>query len=362
MFSFNELEKIQIEITNRCQASCPMCLRNIHGGIDNPLLRFSDWSIHDFKRVLNAEVLSILKTVEFCGDFGDPILNNDLIKMCEYVRDNSNASVAISTNGSARKGSWWAKLAKALPEANRVEFALDGLSTTHHLYRTGTDFNNILQNAKHFMDAGGNAHWMFIKFKHNEHQVEEARNLASNLGFSSFTVKTSKRFGKKFPVLNRNGLIEYYIEQPSSSNIQPVEFVDLKDYKQWNSEVNCFALSTKELYIDAHGHLLPCCLIASFLYANYDTELHSKYGLVDETSIIPIAKQVQDNVYSLINQFGGLDALDSHLHGIKEIMNQPIWLELMHSKWAAGESDACTILCSKKSPYISIQDQINREV
>jgi len=288
------------------------------------------------------------------------MLNNDFVEMCRYLKDNSSITVRISTNGSARNVAWWRSLAEALPANHKVEFALDGLSTTHSLYRIGTDFDTILRNAKEFISAGGNAHWMFIKFKHNEHEVELARNIASELGFSSFTVKNSKRFGKQFPVLDRKGNVSYYIEQPSTSNIKPVEFVDLKDYKQWRGDVSCYVLDTKELYIDAHGHLFPCCLIASFLYANYDKDLHSKYNIVDETSVITVAKEAQDNVYDLIQTFGGLDALDSHTHGIKEIMEQPIWQELMHKKWAEKTSAPCAILCSSNSPFITIKEQISR--
>jgi len=81
MFSFKELKRIQVEITNRCQASCPMCLRNIHGGIENPSLAINEWNYEDFKVIFNKDVLDQIDHVNFCGDFGDPILNNDLTRM-----------------------------------------------------------------------------------------------------------------------------------------------------------------------------------------------------------------------------------------------------------------------------------------
>lgn len=360
MFKFNEIQKIQIEITNRCQASCPMCLRNIHGGIENPLLQLNDWSIGNFKAILNSKILAQIKQVDFCGDFGDPILNNDLIEMCRYLKNNSTVGVVIHTNGSARNSKWWEELAQALPTNHKVEFALDGMSTTHGLHRIGTDFNAIIKNAVSFMLAGGQAHWMFIKFKHNQHEVEDARKYAESLGFKTFNVKTSKRFGKPFPVLNRSGSVIYHIEQYDASDIKPVEFVNLKDYKTWKGEVSCFTYDEKELYIDAHGHLFPCCLIASFLYANYDVALHSKYGLVDNTSVISVAKELQDEVRELIIELGGLDALDTNIHGIEHIMNQPIWQELMHKKWADKTSGPCMVLCSNNSPYITIKEQVSR--
>ena len=360
MFTFNELHHIQVEITNKCQASCPMCLRNVHGGIANPLLLPNEWSLAQFKQIFNSDVLSQIKFVNFCGDFGDPILNNDLIAMCQYLKDNSSVSVHIHTNGSARNTAWWTSLANALPADHMVVFAIDGLKDTHSLYRIGTDYDIIIRNATAFMDAGGSAHWMYIKFKHNEHQIDIARNVATTLGFKTFDIKTSKRFGKKFPVVDTLGNVTHYIEQPISSDIKPVEFVDLKDYKTWKIGVSCFALDSKELYIDANGHLMPCCLIASFLYANYDTALFSKYNLIDSTSVIGIAKEVQDEVYNLVNEFGGLDSLDANIHGIKSIMEKPIWQELIHKKWEDHASSPCTILCGNSSPFIKIKEQVNR--
>ncbi len=361
MFSFDQLHTIQLEITNRCQASCPMCLRNIHGGIDNPSLISADWSLEQFQNILNDVVMSQLKCINFCGDFGDPIINSNLIEMCKYITEkNSSIQVYISTNGSAHNTQWWESLARALPANHSVIFALDGLQDTHSLYRIGTSYDNILRNARAFIDAGGNAEWMFIRFKHNEHQVEEARRISKELGFKNFSTKDSKRFGKKYPVLSRVGDIEYYLEPPTNSDIKPVEFLDLKDYKKWNNDISCFTLDSKELYIDANGYLMPCCLIGSFLYANYDVELYKKYGVIDETSITGIAREVQSEVFSIIRELGGLESLDAKVHPIKEIMSTEIWNTLMHTKWKEKSSSACKILCGKSGPFISIDEQVNR--
>ena len=236
MFAFDQIRTIQIEITNRCQASCPMCLRNIHGGIENPNLVLRDWTLEQFKETFSQEVLDQIFGISFCGDFGDPIINSNLVDMCRYVKEHSPETViSISTNGSAQSTKWWQSLAAALPERHKVVFALDGLADTHSLYRINTNYETIIKNAQAFISAGGRAEWMFIRFKHNEHQVETARSISKELGFEKFTTKDSKRFGKKFPVLNRTGSIEYYIEPPSNSDIKPVEFLDLKDYKQWIS-------------------------------------------------------------------------------------------------------------------------------
>ena len=361
MFSFDQLHTVQIEITNRCQASCPMCLRNIHGGIDNPSLIITDWSLPMFKDTFSIEVLNQVSCINFCGDYGDPIINSDLIDMCRYVsKTNSNVEIVISTNGSAHTEQWWETLANALPKNHKVIFALDGLSDTHSIYRIGTHYDTIIRNATAFIKAGGIAHWMFIRFKHNEHQVETAKSIANELGFKRFSTKDSKRFGKKFPVLDRKGQIEYYLEPPSDGTIKAVEFIDLKGYKEWKNDISCFSFDSKELYIDAAGYLMPCCLIGSFLSANYDVELYKKYGVIDETSITSIAREVQLEVFSIIRELGGLDALDSKKYPIKDIMSKTIWQTLMHKKWTEKSSSACKILCGNSGPFIKISEQINR--
>jgi len=360
MFSFSDLETVQIEITSRCQASCPMCLRNIHGGIENPSLPLSDWTLDMFQTTFNKEVLDQVKCINFCGDYGDPIINSNIIDMCRYASEkNPDIRIYISTNGSAHTEQWWESLADALPKNHIVIFALDGLADTHSIYRIGTNYNMILRNATAFINAGGHAEWMFIRFKHNEHQVDTARSISQQLGFKNFSTKDSKRFGKQYPVLDKKGNIEYYIEPPTNSRIKPVEFKDLKDYKQWKNDIGCFTLESKELYIDANGYLMPCCLIGSFLYANYDIDLYKKYGVIDETSITAIAREVQLEIFSIINELGGLDALDSKKHSIKDIMNTSTWQTLMHKKWEEKSSSACKILCGNSGPFIKISEQIN---
>lgn len=361
MFSYKDLKTVQVEITNRCQASCPMCPRNINGGIANPLLKLNDWSIDDFVSIFNSSVLTQIEHVIFCGDFGDPLLNNDLLLMCKYLKDHSNVFVSIHTNGSARSSVWWKELADSLPRNHTVHFALDGLEDTHHMYRIGTKYDLVIKNAKAFIDAGGNAEWVFIEFRHNQHQVPQAEAISKQLGFKNFKSKTSKRFGKSFPVLDDSGNVIYNLEQNTKRSIHTVEFKDLENYKEWKNskDIGCFADTEKELYIDAHYTAMPCCMIAAFLYTNYDIDLHRKYGLVDSASITSIGKQVQDEVYELVEELGGLDMLNVKNLGINTVMSSDSWQTLVKQKWKSKTSSPCIILCSKDSPYIRTDDQWN---
>jgi len=57
---------------------------------------------------------------------------------------------------------------------------------------------------------------------------------------------------------------------------------------------------------------------------------------------------------------GGLAALDSKIHTVKDIMNKDVWQTLIHKKWDTHSSSTCKILCGKSGPFIKINEQINR--
>lgn len=362
MFSFLELKQVQVEITNRCQAACPMCARNIHGGIDNPLLTLADWTLEDFKQIFNQEVLTTIESINFCGDYGEPTINNSLVEMCRYSKEiNPDILIYISTNASTRNTKWWAELANALPKNHIVFFALDGLGDTHHLHRIGTSFTKIIENAESFINQGGKAEWQFIAFGHNEHQIEEARKLSEALGFEKFTLKHSKRFGKSFPVLDKNGKKIYYIEPPTGSKVKSVDFLDVKDYKNVkDAKVNCMAVNSKEVFIDAHFKISPCCFTGYFPQANYDIKLYQKHGLSEFAENFSVYNEIRQGFFDFVEQLGGWNALDVKEHSIKEILSRDDWQTLLKKEWIKHSNLAspCIMLCSDKSPFLRIEDQI----
>ncbi|MDA7712391.1 radical SAM protein [bacterium] len=337
MFKFNELQNIHLEITNRCQASCPMCSRNYHGGLENPLIKNQDWTIDDFKHIITSEVLHQINSFYFCGNFGDPIINNDLAEMCSYATDvKPTIEIRIHTNGGARSTDWWKKLAKALPSKHCVIFAIDGLADTHSLYRIGTDFDNVLKNAKAFINAGGIAEWAFIKFKHNEHQQFACEALATEHGFARFTCKDSARFvaTNKFEVLDKKGQLEYYLEPPTGSNITLITQDVIDNYKDVvdASEIDCFVLKQKEIYITAQRDIMPCCFLASTPY-NY---IHPNDLAKD------IREKMKSQHSSLIADLGNTNGLD---RSIKDVIDSNAWQTVWHKYWNSEKLITCARTC-----------------
>lgn len=349
MFKFEELENIHLEITNRCQASCPMCSRNYHGGAENPLIKNQDWTLEDFKNILTEEVLLQLKGFYFCGNFGDPIINDDLIEMIRYaVSVNKDLYIRVHTNGGARSKKWWEELAAAMPVTHLVIFAIDGLEDTHHLYRVGTTYQKVLENAQHFIKAGGTAEWCFLKFKHNEHQVEEAERRAKQLGFFQFTEKNSSRFigEPKFPVLDKKEEIVYFLEPPTSSKLDFITKEVVKNYKEIlaPSEIDCYIIHTKEIYIDAYREVFPCCFLASTPY-NYSRE-------TDLTA--PIRAHMLEQYNDLKTTLGNVNALQVP---VKQIINSSSWQTAWKDYWGEKKLITCARTCGKIKELPKPKDQ-----
>jgi MoaA/NifB/PqqE/SkfB family radical SAM enzyme len=342
MFKFSELKMLHIELTSRCQASCPMCARNYHSGIKNTNLPLSEISLDEFKNIVNQEVLAQIEYLYFCGNFGDPIISNNLINIVDYCKvTNSNVGIGIHTNGSARTVEWWKQLAESLPKNHCVHFALDGLEDTHHLYRVGTDFNKIIENAKSFISAGGRAEWVFLSFKHNEHQIDAAKKLAKNLGFEKFNHKATSRFLEKpwLDVFDEGGNLIYKLEAPSEHKITFVSPEIIKSYKKVTETavINCKIQKDKSLYIDAFKNLWPCCWLGALPYIySRPTDLVYQYQ-TDQTAVIN----------QLVESIGGYQSIDLTQKSIKDILENDQWSNVWQDYWDKKLLATCAKTCGE---------------
>lgn len=288
IYDYSEIETVHLEITAKCNASCPQCGRNKFGGPDNEFLPQTELSLADMQHIMPVSFVKQLKKLYMCGNYGDPIAATDTLEVYEWLREvNPDIKLGMHTNASARTPAWWAKLGSILSKkGDYAKFGLDGLADTNHIYRRGTNWVKITENIQAFIDAGGIAQWEFIVFKHNEHQIEEARALSEKMGFKQFRTKKTGRFfsntrleGKESQeVWSRNGMIEYHIEKPENPEYHNdslikeqslvEQFGSMQNYVDQTC-VKCKVAEDKSLYISAEGLAFPCCWTANQLYVWY---------------------------------------------------------------------------------------------
>ncbi|MEM7645915.1 MAG: radical SAM protein, partial [Pseudomonadota bacterium] len=175
IYHSSEVGTVHLEVTSRCNARCPMCLRNVCGGKENPQLPITDLSLSDIKNIFPEQFIGQLKRLFMCGNYGDPVVSTDTLEIFEYLRKiNPKIRLELFTNGSARSQKWWAQLAQVV---DLVHFSVDGLGDVNQIYRRGTQFDKIMENIKAYVSSGGEGVWDYIVFRHNEHQIDEARAL-----------------------------------------------------------------------------------------------------------------------------------------------------------------------------------------
>ena len=261
-----------------------MCLRNVSGGKTNPLLPLTELTLSDIKLIFPVSFIKQLQRFYMCGNYGDPLAAKDTLEIFQYFREhNPDLHLSLFTNGSGRKAHWWSQLARVVDLAH---FSIDGLSDTNHIYRRGTFFQKIMENVSAYLNAGGKAVWDYIVFRHNEHQVEEARELAEKMGFQDFVVKKTGRFFSNMrsqvkdsqSVLNNKGDVEYYLEMPSNPAYKNASLQRERDivskygslHKYFNqTPVVCKVAKEKSLYVSAEGYVFPCCWLANRMYPWY---------------------------------------------------------------------------------------------
>jgi MoaA/NifB/PqqE/SkfB family radical SAM enzyme len=85
IYRYNEIKTVHLEITERCNASCPMCARNINGGEENPHLSDHELSLEDCKKIFTPSFIQQLDRMYMCGNFGDPVAAVDTLEVFELT-------------------------------------------------------------------------------------------------------------------------------------------------------------------------------------------------------------------------------------------------------------------------------------
>jgi MoaA/NifB/PqqE/SkfB family radical SAM enzyme len=308
-----------------------MCARNYSGGAERPFVGKHDISLEKFKSWFSPDFLKNIKNFYSCGNYGDPIIAKDCLEIYEYVRRCTNARLSLHTNGSARTVKWWESLAKAMVGNHEVTFGIYVFAESHILYRRGTDWNKIIENAKAFINAGGVATVDCLIFKHNEHEIEEFTSEMLKMGFKSVNIKPTGRFYdmEKFPVLSTTGDIEYYLEPVERQEYKKINFLKLKDIsndiKIWKDLVISSSVSPKciqksEIYIDSRGTVYPCCWVGSDMIEE---------PLAVSMPIHDLRNKMVENTKMHFNQY---NELTLNNFSISEILSNNAWSVLYNEK------------------------------
>lgn len=256
-----DVKTLHVEASTFCNARCPLCPRNIHGLNVPGVYPEVHLNKEKFKSVINR--YPNLEWVYFNGNLGDPMMNPHIEDLISLVQ----CRTTIFTNGSIGRKETWEWLAR---QGTEVTFSIDGLEDTNHLYRQDVNWDRLMERVGWFIKAGGKAGWKWIVFKHNNHQIDEARKMSERMGFKFFgTIEHGRDYG---PVLNKQAEITHWILPQDGSKL-PEEYDvkaaveryknDTNNYPNYRGnllEIDCDEHETQQkVYVDAHGRVSPCC-------------------------------------------------------------------------------------------------------
>ena len=199
-----QIKKLQMEITNYCNARCPACAREESITKDSKQhIGINDTYVSKINLNNGCKIYSYKWGIIKRGNYDEPTTNPDLIKIITWIFSSNlfpHVQVNISTNGGTRNKEFWKELAEIgsanlSPEGTKriqVNWGIDGLEDTNHIYRVNVKWDKLQENFRTFIKHGGRAMWQFIYFSHNEHQDQEAKQRSIDEGFEGIKWRGSK--------------------------------------------------------------------------------------------------------------------------------------------------------------------------
>lgn len=345
-WSYDKLSAVHLELSTKCNAACPGCPRFLRNSPNvDPNLVQTEITLKNFKKWFPVEITSKILNWIICGTHGDPIACTDLYEILEYICDNSPGNIQVNTNAGLRGKEYFRKIGNLFARDRQfkrvVTFSIDGLEDTNHLYRRNVIWHKAWENMLVYKSTGAEAHWDFLQFQHNKHQIEEARKLAAQYDIN-FVLKNP--FGVDniaMPAYDKNYNLEYLIKDainPVDNTYVPADIgweAEMPKPIDENGHIECMSfrygqhqyqnILVTEIYVDALGRVHPCCFVGNKMQGPMYVEQ---------------AKEMQ----TLQKTLGNSNNLNNF--SLKEILDNGI-LDVYSNSWKTKSLTTCWIQCGK---------------
>lgn len=244
----SKIINVNIDLTNKCQLSCPLCYRNtnLNKEVENTQLEYTD-----FVKILDDFIG--IKSVVLAGN-SEPTLYKDFFKLIDYLKFR-NIKLTISTNAEMNDDSFWSKLKSKLNNQDKIVITFCGLDQeVHSKYRVGSYFDIVLRNAIELKDL---CVVKFLRFSYNSHISDQQiyqffnENGIKNVFIQNCDVNNDR---------NLNDL-SFSINEKINENIKQFENT-IKSKETFN--IQCQSLLNKSIYIDFKGNIYPCLAYKNF--------------------------------------------------------------------------------------------------
>lgn len=229
----SDILEIDLELTNACNLSCPLCARETNAvSLKYHKRTLSDWT-NQISEYENLERVSLI------GIISEPTLYKEFIPLVKWIKG-KGLKIILNTNGNTHNEKWWEELSNILDEEDDVLFTICGSTQElHEKYRVGSDLDEVIRNCKAY---GGTL--QYIRFEYNKEDAAPKGSVVIN----------SLPYQERFDIDSDIKLID---NLSNSYNI--IKGVNKK------TKIKCKSFDTKYLSIDNAGAVHPC-----FIYRQYE--------------------------------------------------------------------------------------------
>ena len=269
-FIFGLPVSVSIEPTTSCNLRCPECTSGLRS-FTRPTGMLQE---NFFKEVTDQLYKDLFYLIFYFQ--GEPFLNPDFISMIKYA-SSKNIYTATSTNAHFLDS----ETAKKTVESglDRLIISLDGTTQeVYQQYRIGGSLEKVLEGTKNIVAWKKKLNsktpyliFQFLVVHPNEHQINEAKKLAAEIGVNKIAYKTAQIYDYQ----KGNSLI------PESNKFSRYKKIKNGDYIIKNKLLNhCWKLWHSSV-ITWDGKTVPCC---------FDKDAKNKMGDLKEQKFKSIWK------------------------------------------------------------------------
>ncbi|SOE20003.1 radical SAM additional 4Fe4S-binding SPASM domain-containing protein [Spirosomataceae bacterium TFI 002] len=261
---------LAFEPTTSCNLRCPECPSGLRSFTrDTGML----------EKTLFEQTIEELKGSLLYLTFyfqGEPYLHKDFLEMVSFASKHK-VYTATSTNAHYLDK----KSARKTVESglDRLIVSIDGTSQeTYEQYRVGGKLEKVIEGTKNIIQAKKDAKsstphviFQFLVVKPNEHEIEDVKKLASELGVDEVRLKTAQIYDYEqgSPLIPTIDKYSRYTPKGDGTYYIKNKFID-HCWKMWHSCV-----------ITWDGKVIPCC---------FDKDAHYQLGSLGENSFSQVWK------------------------------------------------------------------------
>jgi radical SAM protein with 4Fe4S-binding SPASM domain len=240
---------VSFEPTTSCNLRCPECPSGLRA-----FTRPTGMLRKDFFTETIDQLAPHLTYLVFYFQ-GEPYLNPEFLNMVKYA-SNKKIYTATSTNAHYLNDDNAKKTVES--GLDRLIISIDGTTQeTYQQYRVGGQLNKVLQGAKNIVKWKKELQskkpfviFQFLVVRHNEHQVEEVRKLAKEIGVDDVWFKTAQVYDYENDpnqLIPQNEKFSRYKKDGNGKNVF-----------KGNNANHCWRL-WHDPVITWDGSVVPCC-------------------------------------------------------------------------------------------------------